>query len=108
MVVVCCIYIIMLLGNLFGYLLWYIHLKYLMLVMTYIRNLIWKMSISLQFKNLIVDNFLFNYGWFCRYTEAKKFNGMHFKRWKVMVMLWLTAMNIVMHLSGLCATCTVQ
>jgi hypothetical protein len=44
MVEVCCFFIIMLLGNLLGYSLWNRHLNYLVLVMIYILNLIWKMS----------------------------------------------------------------
>jgi hypothetical protein len=42
MVEVCCIFMIMLLGNLLGYLLWNRHLDYLLLVIIYIRNLICK------------------------------------------------------------------
>jgi UDP-N-acetylmuramyl pentapeptide phosphotransferase/UDP-N-acetylglucosamine-1-phosphate transferase len=36
MIEVCCIFMIMLLGNLLGYLLWNRHLDYLLLVMIYV------------------------------------------------------------------------
>jgi hypothetical protein len=42
MVEVSCLFMISLLGNLLGYLLWNRHLDYLLLVMIYIQNIIWK------------------------------------------------------------------
>jgi hypothetical protein len=44
MVEVCCIFMMMLLGNPLGYFLWNRHLDYLLLVMIYILNLICKIS----------------------------------------------------------------
>jgi hypothetical protein len=74
----------MLLGNLLGYLLWNRHLDYLLLVMIYIRNLIWKMSsystiqksYFRQFPSLTMAGFV-------DALKLEKFNGMHFKRWQV-------------------------
>jgi hypothetical protein len=95
MVEVCCIFMIMLLGNLLGYLLWNRHLHYLLVVMIYIRNLIWKMSnISTiqkpycrQFPGLTMAGL-------ADALKPEKFTGIHFKRWQVKTTLWLTTMNV--------------
>jgi hypothetical protein len=86
---------ISMLGNLLGYLWWNRHLDYLLLVMIYIQNLIWKMfNYSTIQKPYCRQIPCLNMAGFADALKPEKISRMHFKKWQVKVTLWLADMNM--------------
>jgi hypothetical protein len=71
-------------------------LVFVMLIMSYIRNLIWKLSNFSTIQKPYCRHFpgLTMAGFAEALRPEIKFSGVHFKRWQVKVTLWLQAMNV--------------